>query len=89
MKAAIKTMLAQWNTAITALRPRLTADAPAQLAPYGADFTPAELPPIRALDLPAGIPSWTNGEDGWAKRVGAAAADKRRTLQIVVPDGVI
>ena len=86
-KATTKPMLAQWNGAITVLRPKLETDAPPQSSPYGDDFKPEELPAIPPGDLPAGTPSWMTGADGWASRVGATSVDKRRTLQVVVPDG--
>jgi uracil-DNA glycosylase len=89
VKTAIKTMLAQWNAAIAALRPALTPDVAASATPYGDDFAPSELPEIPARDLPAGMPEWTRGGDGWAKRVGATSSDKRRTLQVVVPPGIV
>jgi len=89
VKAAIKEMLGKWNTAITALRPKLTPEMSTPAALYGDDFAPADLPPIPAIDLPAGMPAWTRGDDGWAKRVGTTSSEKRRTLQVVVPDGII
>jgi len=89
VKAAIKQMLTQWNTAITALRAHVTTDAPAQTAPYGDAFKPEELPPIPSADLPAGLPTWMSGQDGWAKRVGATPDEKRRTLHVVVPTGIV
>jgi len=84
--AATATMLAQWNTAIVALRQDgITTDTAPQAAAYGSAFTPAELPAIPAADLPAGLPSWMTGSDGWASRTGANAAEKRKTLTVVVP----
>jgi len=89
VKAALKEMLGKWNTAITALRPVLTHDKTPDSTPYGDDFKASELPPIPAADLPAGLPTWMSSGDGWAKRVGANTAEKRRTLQVVVPDGIV
>lgn len=89
LAAAIKHMLEQWNTAIAALLPVVTPDGPLGGGPYGAAFKPEELPAIPAADLPAGLPPWMAGADGWAKRVGVDPAKKRRTLQVVVPDGNI
>lgn len=85
LEAAIKHLLDNWNQAISALKP--TFGSPSS-APYEDEFKPSELPEIPAFDLPAGLPAWMASADGWAKRVGTGQ-EKRRTLQIVVPEGVI
>ena len=86
VKAATKAMLAQWNTALTALRQSsITVDEPATAALYGEAFEDADLPPIPRFDLPAGLPEWMCGADGWAKRTGATPDEKRRTLTVVIP----
>lgn len=88
VKAATKAMLAQWNTAIEALRQAdIAVDEPATAPLYGDAFTAGDLPLIPDFDLPAGLPAWMRGADGWAKRTGATAEEKRRTLTIVIPQG--
>jgi hypothetical protein len=89
--AATQKMLAAWNTAIAALRPSIIKDPGMAdgFVPYGATFQPAELPPVPAFDLPAGMPAWMQGDSGWATRTGTTAALKRRTITLQVPNGVI
>ena len=88
--SALKAMLASWNVALQDLRSAvLHPDTLQPFVPYGDDFTPAELLPIPQFDLPAGMPAWMCGDDGWAARTGASAADKRKTITIQVPTGVI
>jgi hypothetical protein len=53
--------------------------------PYGDEFTPADLTPIPAGDLPAGLPAWTRGARSWAVRTGADPDTKRATITITVP----
>jgi len=91
ISAAIKGMLVKWNQAIEkTLRPAIKhPDTPVAFVPYGAAFLKAELPFIPAFDLPAGTPSWMQGDSGWAVRTGKTAALKRRTIQVEVPNGVI
>ncbi len=90
IQAATKAMLATWNTAITALRASIKhPDAIRPFTPYASDFLPPELPPIPRFDLPAGTPSWMQGDSGWAARSGANALLKRRTITLQVPDGII
>jgi hypothetical protein len=40
-------------------------------------------------DFPAGLPGWMHEKDGWARRVGADDLQKRRTITITVPKGVV
>jgi hypothetical protein len=88
--AAQKAMLVKWNAAIQALRPAIAhRDTNQQLAPYGDDFTAIELVPIPQYDLPAGMPHWMCGDDGWAVRAGVTPAEKRKTITIQVPQGII
>lgn len=88
--ANIKTMLTEWNTALQALRPKIQhPDVSHALVPYGDAFKSAELPDIPPVDFPAGTPPWMQAGAGWANRTGSDAAAKRRTIQIMVPDGVI
>jgi len=88
--AAKKALLAKWNTAIQALRPTIQhPDIAGPFVPYGDNFTPADLVPIPLYDLPAGMPAWISGDDGWAARTGATAILKRRTITITVPEDII
>ena len=81
-------MLVAWNAAIAALSPSVIHRDDVGGAPYGASFTPAELPDIPMADLPAGTPPWMATEDGWATREGKTAVMKRRTIRVVVPASV-
>ncbi len=88
--AATKQMLQKWNTAIQALRPQIKhPDVNSAFVPYGDAFTPADLVQIPRFDFPAGTPTWMCDDDGWATRTGATAADKRRTITVEVPTGII
>jgi uracil-DNA glycosylase len=90
IKAARAAMLRQWNTAVAALRQAVRhPDAVRPFVPYGADFQPSELVEIPAYDMPAGIPAWMRGTDGWAARTGATTGERRRTITIQVPAGII
>jgi hypothetical protein len=87
--AATKAMLAGWNTALEKLRPIVTPDTQRPFVPYGDDFAPGDLVEVPELDLPAGLPSWMRGLDGWAARTGATAPEKRATLTVKVPAGAL
>jgi hypothetical protein len=90
VKEATKAMLAQWNTALEVLRQSaITVDEPATAPLYGQAFKEAELPLIPRFDLPAGLPAWMCGADGWAKRTGATPDEKRRTLTVVIPSNAV
>jgi hypothetical protein len=72
IKAARAAMLRQWNTALEALRQAVkNPDVACPFVAYGADFQPNELVEIPACDVPAGIPAWMRGTDGWAARTGS------------------
>ena len=81
-------MLAKYNVALQQLRPALTKTDAAPAPLYGNAFTEADLPDIPMADLPAGTPPWMASEEAWATRVGGTAPEKRRTIQIRVPDTV-
>jgi uracil-DNA glycosylase len=83
--AAITKMLQGWNAALAVLHPFVTPDAPQALVPYGAAFTPAELPDIPQEDLPAGCPAWMCGNADWARRTGQDDRTKRVTITVTVP----
>jgi uracil-DNA glycosylase len=90
LKAATAALLQNWNSALTALRPKMTqADTAVPAYQYGTEWAASDLGSIPSIDLPAGIPAWTRGGDGWAERTGATNDVKRRTLTVTVPDGVI
>jgi 5-methylthioadenosine/S-adenosylhomocysteine deaminase len=89
-KQNTKLMLQKWNLALAAVKPALTTpDVGVALVPYGDAFAPGDLVDIPAIDLPAGLPDWMRGHDGWSKRTGSNAAVKRATLTITVPPGFI
>ena len=46
---------------------------------------PADLTPIPAGDLPAGLPAWMRGARSWAIRTGVDPDTKRATITITVP----
>jgi len=90
IKKATAAMLRKWNTALEALRQAVQhPDAVRPFVPYGVEFQPSELAEIPAFDMPAGTPPWMRGTDGWAARTGTTAAEKRRTITVQVPAGVI
>jgi uracil-DNA glycosylase len=74
-----------WNAALAALHPVVTADRPTPLVPYGSTITEAEHGEIPALDLPAGLPAWMRSPRAWAARTGGTAAEKRATITITIP----
>jgi hypothetical protein len=89
-KQATQQLLANWNAALTALRPQVQhPDHASALVPYGTAFLPADMPPIPSIDLPAGTPAWMGNEDGWAKRAGADAAAKRANITVTVPPSAL
>ncbi len=90
IKEATAAMLRQWNTALETLRQAVKhPDVVSPFDPYGADFQSIELVEIPAYDVPAGIPAWMRGTDGWAARTGATTGERRRTITIQVPAGII
>ena len=83
-------MLRKWNAALEALRQAVQhPDAVRPLVPYGVAFQPSDLVEIPSFDMPAGIPTWMRGTDGWATRTGTTTAEKRRTITVQVPAGII
>jgi hypothetical protein len=89
--ANTKSMLEQWNGGLARLHPLINRkDVPeTPLVPYGDAFVAGDKVDIPSIDLPAGIPRWMYGDDGWARRVGAELLEKRRNITLTVPDGVI
>ena len=90
IKKATAAMLRKWNAALEALRQAVRhPDAVRPFVPYGEAFQPSELVEIPAFDMPAGIPAWMRGTDGWAARTGTTTAEKRRTITVQVPAGIV
>jgi hypothetical protein len=90
IQAATAAMLTKWNSALQSLRPVVKhPDAVRPLVPYGADFRPEELVAIPLFDVPAGIPQWMCSTDEWASRTGTMATEKRQTITVQVPAGII
>ena len=86
--AAMERLLADWNGALPELIGAIThPDQSPNPTPYGAEFTPADLPPIPPDDLPAGTPGWMRSGPSWAARTGPDADTKRATLTVTVPRG--
>lgn len=84
-KAAMKAMLASYNVAIEALLPSIAHPDAAALTPYVDALRPEDLPAIPQVDVPAGFPAWVTTTNTWATRTGEDAAEKRRTIKVVVP----
>jgi len=88
--AATAAMLAKWNSALQSLQQAVHhPDAVRPFVPYSVAFQPKELVDIPPFDVPAGIPAWMRSADGWATRAGSTAAEKRRTISVEVPAGII
>jgi len=84
--AAIKAMLANWNTALTVLKPSIShPDQVIDLQLYGKGFKTGDKGEIPEFDLPAGSPAWMRSLENWAKRTGKTAALKRATITVTVP----
>lgn len=78
-------LLDNWNVALRRVHPLLRRpDVTRPLVPYGADFTPAELPPIPGRDLPMGLPAWMRDTDFWAG-MGTPPGTQRANITVVVP----
>jgi hypothetical protein len=83
---ATQRLLANWNLALPGLIAAIThPDQPPDPTPYGSAFTPTDLQPIPADDLPAGTPEWMRSAHDWANRTGADADTKRATLTVTIP----
>jgi len=84
--AAIKAMLANWNTALTALKPSISRpDRVIALQLYGTEFKAGDDMEIPEMDLPAGTPPWMRGLASWSRRTGSTPALKRATITVTVP----
>jgi uracil-DNA glycosylase len=81
-----KKMFKNWNEGLQYLASAVKhPDEPAALMPYGESFKDSEKPRIPDFDFPAGIPSWMQETDGWARRVGKTDIAKRRNITLTVP----
>jgi uracil-DNA glycosylase len=89
--ANTKKMLTEWNVeGLQIFFGSVTPDVPTpSLVPYDADFVLADKVDIPSFDLPEGIPPWMFDNDGWARRVGETALEKRANITITVPKGII
>lgn len=58
-------LLQNWNQSLTPLLAKVTPDAGGTVngTAYGSTFTPADIAPIPARDLPFGVPSWLGNGD--------------------------
>lgn len=80
-----KDLLDNWNVALQSLHAGIQhPDVTQPLVPYGADFTPEELPEIPSRDLPFGLPAWMRRTDFWAS-MAATPGNQRANVTIEVP----
>lgn len=78
-------LLDNWNVALARLHADVQRpDVRRPLVPYGADFTPDELPEIPARDLPMGMPAWMRRTDFWATLADPPGTE-RANIAIEVP----
>jgi uracil-DNA glycosylase len=83
-------MLHNWNNGLAVVAPAISQpDADVPLVPYGSAFKDSDLVEIPEIDFPAGTPAWMRGLEPWATRTGDNAAEKRATIQVVVPGGAL
>jgi uracil-DNA glycosylase len=81
-----KTMLANWNMALSTLKPQINhPDVNRSLVPYGDSFLDSELVEIPELDVPPGTPPWMRTAADWSKRKGSSPAIRRATIVVTVP----
>ncbi len=90
LAAATKKLLSNWNVGLQTLAPALAhPDAPTPLVLYGDTWADGDRLPVPESDFPAGLPTWMHEQDGWARRVGKDAVEKRRNITIMVPKGIV
>lgn len=83
-------LLEDWNGALQNLSPAiLHPDSPTPLSLYGNTWAEGDRQPIPEGDFPAGLPAWMREQDGWARREGKGELQKRRTIVITIPKGVV
>jgi hypothetical protein len=79
-----------WNGALQKLSPAiLHPDSPTPLSLYGNTWAESDRISIPESDFPAGLPAWMHEQDGWARREGKDDFQKRCTIVIKVPKGVV
>ena len=84
--AAVKAMLANWNTGLQTLKPFVKhPDTARPLVLYGETIQPGDLADISEADLPAGSPPWMCGDANFAKRTGDTPEAKRVNITVTVP----
>jgi len=84
--ALVAQMLANWNSALQALHPRIQhPDVATPLHLYGTAFQSGDDVEIPAADLPAGLPEWMRSLENWAERSGGSSEAKRATIVVTVP----
>jgi uracil-DNA glycosylase len=86
---AMKKLCDNWNVALDGLAPLLRPAPNFHVLKYGATITDAEHTAIPAVDLPPGLPSWMRSLKSWAVRSGKTAAEKRATINVKVPTGLM
>ena len=87
---ATKKLLKNWNGALQQLHAEIVhPDSPTPLSLYGDIWAEGDRKPIPEIDFPAGLPAWMHEQDGWAERVGEDALEKRRSILIRVPKGIV
>ncbi len=90
LAAATAAMLPNWNAGLEVRQPAIQhPDTERPLVPYGTAFAEGDLAPLPERDLPAGLPPWMRGLKAWARRTGATALEKRRTLTVTLPAEVL
>jgi uracil-DNA glycosylase family 4 len=85
LAAATARLVRDWNRALEDLGGRLSATDAPPLGPFG-DDPMADVVPIPAEDLPAGMPAWMRSTETWAWRSGETSEEKRATLVVQVPE---
>ena len=89
-QVAVTKMLESWNDGLQALKPVIHhPDSTIPLVLYGPAFAAGDLPDILPDDLTPGTPAWMRTEEGWATRKGESPLEKRRTIVVRVPKGVL
>ena len=87
---ATKKLLSNWNVGLQTLAPAIAhPDSATPLVLYGDAWSDGDRLPVPEFDFPAGLPTWMHEQDGWARRVGKDDLEKRRSITIVVPKGLV
>jgi len=79
-----------WNAGLQKFSPAIIhPDLPTPLSIFGNTWAEGDRLPVPESDFPAGLPAWMHEQDGWASRVGKDDLQKRRTIVITGPKGVV